>query len=51
MTKSILLTLLVDDKLSKLNLKIKRLKEVDVDKHTYEIQFFGILTKQLHSFS
>lgn len=37
------LTILVDDRLSELNLKIKRLKEVDDDKHTYEIQFLEYL--------
>lgn len=35
--KDDLLIILVDDRLSKLNLKIKRLKEVDGDKYTYEI--------------
>ena len=37
------LTITVDETLSKLTLKIKRLKEVDVDKHKYEIQFFEYL--------
>lgn len=41
--KNFLLTILVDEIVSNLNLKIKRLKEVDVEKHKYEIQFLKYL--------
>lgn len=37
------LVILVDDILSKLNIKIKRLKKFDKAKHNYEIQFLEYL--------
>ena len=41
--KNFLLRIPVDEIVSNLNLKIKRLKEVDVDNHKYEIQFLEYL--------